>query len=450
MKLPSISGFSAEAFNKYFKNTSWLLLARVGSLCVKMLVTAVLLPNYLGGSLFGTYNYPLTFLAFFIGIATLGTDGLVTRELLNAPDRKDEIMGSAFRIRLIGGLVALPLIYISYWVVSMVSVTSPAASFSQLSFVSVVCLIQSVQIIDSYFQSRAQGRYIMMVQVGANVISAILKALLVYFQASIDYFIAMLVVDICLFQIGYIFFYEKTGNSIFAWKYNPDIAKKLIQRGWPLALSAIFVTLYMKIDMLMIDAILGADKLGVYSTVVQYSESWYFIPVAISTALFPAIMNFRKNDPLRYKKRMQNLYDLMSLISISIALFMTFFSPLLYQILYPNRPEYMEGVPVLQIHIWSGVFAFLATCSSQYLIAEGLTKITLFRTVAGAIVNIVLNLLLIPRMGIIGAAYATLIAYFVAAFAIVLFPSTRGQCQMMFKSIFFIHLFRNMINRLSK
>src|SRR5690606_22955372 len=121
MRLSSLLGFNADAFNKYFKNTSWFLLAKVGSLMIKMVVSVILLPNYLGGSLFGTYNYPLTFLAFFIGIATLGTDGIVTRELLHKPNLKNQILGSAFRIRLMSGFIALPVIYIAYYIVSIVS-----------------------------------------------------------------------------------------------------------------------------------------------------------------------------------------------------------------------------------------------------------------------------------------------------------------------------------------
>lgn len=415
------------------------MLARVGSLFIKMLVTAVLLPNYLGGSLFGTYNYPLVFLAFFVGICTLGTEGLVTRELLRKPHLKDVLLGSAFRLRLIGGIVALPLIYAAYFLVSSISASAPAASFKQLAFVSLICIIQAVQIIDSYFQSRAEGKYIMFVQVGGNIISVLFKALLVYLKAPIDYLIGSLVFDVLIIQVGYITIYRKNGNNIFNWRYNSTVAKRLLKLGWPLALSTIFASLYLKIDQLMIDSMLGAEKLGIYSTVVQYSESWYFIPAAISTALFPAIMNFRMKDPLLYQKRLGNLYELMAFISISIALVMTFLAPTLYAWIYSGRPEFMEAVPVLQIHIWSGVFAFLSTANSQYLIAEGLTKLSLYRTLFGASANVLLNIIFIPKYGVLGAAYVTLLAYFITAFSVLLYPKARQQGFMMLKSLFFLH-----------
>src|SRR5699024_3662620 len=105
----------------------------------------------------------------------------------------------------------------------------------------------------------------------------VIKLVGVFLGASLNFFIFTLVLDVLWLQIGYLYFYRKQGESIFQWRFSPKIAKQLLLAGWPLALSSIFVSLYMKMDQIMIDALLGAEKLGVYSTVVTYSESWYFI-----------------------------------------------------------------------------------------------------------------------------------------------------------------------------
>jgi O-antigen/teichoic acid export membrane protein len=199
----------------------------------------------------------------------------------------------------------------------------------------------------------------------------------------------------------------------------------------------------MKIDLVMIDAFMGSSALGVYSTAVNLSESWYFIPVATVSALFPAIMNARKDDQKRYQTRLQNLYDLMSFLSITIAIVMTFASPFLYRILY--KPEYAYGATVLSIHIWAGVFVFLGSASGQYLIAEGYMKLSLLRTAIGAIINILLNIWWIPIYGIKGAAYASLIAYVCATFFVLFIPKTRQQGIMMIRSIFQMNLIRKII-----
>jgi O-antigen/teichoic acid export membrane protein len=99
------------------------------------------------------------------------------------------------------------------------------------------------------------------------------------------------------------------------------------------------------------------------------------------------------------------------------------------------------------MHVWAGVFVFLGSASGQYLIAEGYFKLSMLRTGVGALVNIVLNIFWIPAYGIIGAAYATLVAYAVATFFILFIPKTRGQGVQMLKSLFLISLFQKAFNR---
>ncbi|HJP62281.1 MAG TPA: polysaccharide biosynthesis C-terminal domain-containing protein, partial [Mucilaginibacter sp.] len=122
-------------------------------------------------------------------------------------------------------------------------------------------------------------------------------------------------------------------------------------------------------------------------------------------------------------------------------------SGLIYHIAYHNHPAFWTGAPVLSVHVWAGIFVFLGSASGQYLIAEGYTRLSMLRTGVGAIVNIVLNIFWIPRYGIMGAAYATLIAYCVATFFIVLIPKTRRQGLMMLRSLFLFSLFQKLIKR---
>src|SRR5690606_4011517 len=107
MKLPTIPGFDQQAFDKYLKNTGWLFIARVGSLGIKILA-GIVLANYLGKEEFGILNYPLVFISFFIAAAALGLDGFITRELLAQPQRKNVLLGTAFRMRLLAGLILVP------------------------------------------------------------------------------------------------------------------------------------------------------------------------------------------------------------------------------------------------------------------------------------------------------------------------------------------------------
>jgi len=222
------------------------------------------------------------------------------------------------------------------------------------------------------------------------------------------------------------------------------LAKKLLAYSWPLIISGIMVALYMKIDAIMLQNMKGVKEAGAYQTVATLSEAWNFVPSVIVTSLFPAILNAKRDDPDRYNKRIQNLYDLMVYLSVPVAVVITFAAPLIYTL---YKPEYAYAAPVLSVHIWSGVFVFLGAANSQYLIAENLNTLTFLRTGFGAIVNIGLNLILIPKMGMMGAAIATLAAYASSAFFVLVIPKVNKQGVMMLKSLFLFSLFQKIIKR---
>jgi O-antigen/teichoic acid export membrane protein len=445
MRIPGIPGFDQEAFSKYLKNTGWLMSARVGSLAIKFLINTFALSSYLGTRQFGILNYPTALMAFFLAIAALGLDGFVTRELLNDPGKKDTLLGTSFWMRLIAGFAIIPLVYIAYTIANHLNPLD--TPFSYVFIVSFTAVIQSANIIDSFFQATVKAKKIMYINVTGNVLSAIIKLCFILLKLPLIWFVYSLVFDAILIAAGYIITYLNSGNHIFKWKFDPSVAAYLIKHSWPLAFAAILVTLYMKIDQVMIPIYLKTSELGIYSTVANLSESWYFIPVAIVTSVFPAIMHARNTDIARYKKRLQNMYDLMVVISMSIAIFMTFASKLIYHLAYARHPEFWSGAPVLAVHVWAGVFVFLGSASGQYLIAEGYTKMSMLRTGVGAVVNIVLNIFWLPKYGILGAAYATLAAYGIATFFIVFIPKTREQGVMMLRSLFLFSLFQKLIKR---
>jgi O-antigen/teichoic acid export membrane protein len=438
MRIPSIPGFDQQALEKYFKNTGMLFIGRIGSLLIKMIVS-IQIANYLGRTQNGILTGGNVYIYFFSAIATLGLDQFIIKELHQFPERRDIILGTSFWLKVMSGLVCIPLIYLAYQVYPARS--TPYYFVFVLSFIGIA---QAFNVIDSYFQSQVQSKYIMQVQVAGNLVSAGVKMLFIYLGLPVVYFVYTYLLDVLLLSVGYYFTYQRKQRSILRWRFNKTLAAKLLSFSWPLIISGIMVALYMKIDQLMLQNMVSVTEAGAYATVVQLSEAWNFVPAVVVSSLFPAILNARRDDRQRYTKRIQNLYDLMVYLSVPAALVVTFAAPLIYKL---YKPEYAYAAPVLSVHIWSGVFVFLGAASGQYLIAESLNKLTFIRTGFGAIVNILLNLLLIPKMGMMGAAVATLIAYASAAFFILAIPKVNRQGVMMLKSLFLISLFQKAFNR---
>ncbi|MGZ3929422.1 MAG: flippase, partial [Mucilaginibacter sp.] len=166
MRRPGIPGFDQQALEKYFKNTGWLMIARVGSLAIRFLINTFALSSYLGTRQYGILNYPTALVAFFLAIAALGLDGFVTRELLNDPDKKDTLLGTSFWMRLIAGFAVIPLVYGAYVVANHLNrLDTP---YSYVFIVSFTAVIQAGNIIDSFFQSKVQAKKIMYINVAGN------------------------------------------------------------------------------------------------------------------------------------------------------------------------------------------------------------------------------------------------------------------------------------------
>ncbi|QXV66668.1 flippase [Mucilaginibacter sp. 21P] len=439
MRIPNIPGFDKAAVEKYFKNTGMAFIGRVGSLIITMLVN-IQIANYLHLELNGILNGAITYVYFFQAITSLGLDQYVVKELHQHPDNRDRILGTAFSLKFIAGLTAIPLIFLAYQIYPAKS--TPYLFVFILSFTGV---IQSANIIDPYFQSEVKSKYIMQVQVISYLISAAIKLTLIYFyHAPVLWFVYAFLFDWIMLSAGYLITYQRDGRTISRWSFKGTLAKKLLKFSWPLIISGVMVSIYMRIDQIMLQNIRNAAEAGAYATVVRFSEAWYFIPSVIVSTLFPAILNAKRDDVNRYRKRLQNLYDLMVYISLPAAVIISFASPVIYKLF---KPEYAYAAPVLAVHIWSGLFVFLGVANGQQLIAEDFAKLSFIRTGFGAIVNIALNLLLIPTMGMMGTAIATLIAYASSTFFIIFIPKVHKQGLMMFKSLFLISLFQKIAKR---
>ncbi len=432
MRLPKIPGFDQHAFEKYFKNTGALFVGRVGSLAIKFVVS-VCVANYLLSSKNGILNGGLAYIYFFSAVATLGLDQFIVKELHQFPKNRDTILGTSFWMKVVAGFGCIPLIWVCYQIYP-----PEGTPYGYIFILSTIGIIQAFNVIDSYFQSEVKSKYIMQVQISGNLVSALIKMILIWTKQPLILFVYAYTFDFLLLSVGYFFTYQRKQRSIFNWRFDGILAKKLLKYSWPLMVSGIMVSLYMRIDAVMLQNMKGTKVAGAYATVAMFSEAWNFIPTVIVTSIFPAILNARRDDPGRYKKRIQNLYDLMVYLSLPFAIIITFASPLIYKLL---KPEYAYAAPVLSVHIWSGVFVFLGAATGQLLIAENRNTLNFIRTGFGAIVNIVLNIILIPKMGMMGAAIATLTAYASSTLFIIFIPAVSWLGTMMLRSMFLLSLF---------
>ena len=185
--------------------------------------------------------------------------------------------------------------------------------------VSVSAIFQSFSVVDYYFRAEVKARYSVYVFSSAVLIVAVIKIMLIIFEAKLIYFAIAFSIEFLLAAFGFLFVYRFSKLKLSGWRFNKKIAVSLLKDSWPLILSGLVVSVYMKVDQVMIKNMLNTEEVGYYAASVKLSEAWYFIPVALTNSLFPAIVNAKKVSKEFYNNRMQKLYDILAWMAIAIA-----------------------------------------------------------------------------------------------------------------------------------
>ncbi|MFM6097503.1 MAG: flippase [Dolichospermum sp.] len=400
---------SSDKLREIIANTGWLFADRILRMGVGLFV-GVWVARYLGVQQFGVFNYATAFVALFSTLSTLGLDSIVVRSIVREPEKRAEILGTAFWLKLFGGVAALLLAVSSIIVVRH----DDQLTISLVAILSSVGIFQAFDTIDLWFQSQVQSKYTVIAKNTAFVITALVKVALISFHAPLIAFAWAALGEVSLGAIGFIISYRVRGYSPWLWPWSLPLAKTLLKESWPLILSGVTIMIYMRIDQIMLGQMVGDKAVGLYSAATRISEVWYFIPTVIASSVSPAIYAAKEVSEALYYQRIKQLIRMLVLISLVISVPMSLMSFKLITILFGNG--YAEAGKILAIHIWASLFVFMGVATSPWFIAEGLTEFSFHRTLIGAVVNVVLNFILIPSCGGIGAAIATVIAYAIAAF----------------------------------
>lgn len=422
-----ISSTNNTSVRKYFFNTSWLFAEKILRILSNLFI-GVWVARFLGPQQYGLYSYVIAFTAIFSGIAQLGLGNIVVRELVSKPSDRDNYIGTAFWLKMLGAVI----------VIIIVSIILPLTIDNSTTKVFIYIIItglffQSFEVIEYHFQSKVLAKIISICKIIQLILSSIIKVYLILSEAKLIFFVFVILFDTISLATSYFISYRFEKIQTFYKNFNSSVARKLLKDSWPLILSSIVITVYMRIDQIMIKEILGEYETGVYSVAIKISESFYFIPMLITTSVFPAIINAKNKNEHIYHLRLQRLFDLMVIIALFVAIIITLCANWLIISLFGQ--EYQEADQILIIHIWASLFVFVGVASEKWFIVENLQLLSFWRGFTGMIVNILLNIILIPSIGLQGAAIATLISQMISTYIFDIFNTkTRKMFLMKTKS----------------
>lgn len=282
-------------------------------------------------------------------------------------------------------------------------------------------IFRAADTIELWFQSQVQSKYTVIAKNTAFLLNSLIKIALILTKAPLLAFAWVTLAEFAMSAIGLLIVYQAKESSLWLWRWSFSAAKTLLKESLPLIFSGFAILIFMKIDQVMLGQMIGNNEVGIYSAAVRISEIWYFIPGAIVSSVAPSIYAAKEKSESLYYQRIGHLLSLMTCISLAIALPMTFLSDKIIMVMFGSG--YIEAGAILAVHIWTSLFVFMGLATSPWFIAEGLNHVSLGKTLFGAILNIILNLLLIPKYAGLGAAIATIISQAAAAFVCNAFDS---------------------------
>lgn len=414
-------GFDIKGLEKYGKNTLWLLVEKVIRFLTGIWI-APLTANYLTPTEYGKLEYAIGFVFLLTPLATLGINQIVIRQLVADEKNANNYLGSAFWLRIIGALMVIVLLNTVAVVVPnsieeflLIALPKDNTEILLVFILSLNLFFNVGDLLTTHFQAQVRSEFVVKVQILVVLISAVLKLIGIWKELSVIFFASILLVESVLTAIGLFVMYKQIGGRCRSWSFEKNISKVLLRDATPLILSGIAVSVYMRIDQIMVKQFLGDAASGYYAAAVRISEMWYFLPMVFSASLFPAIVQLQ-NNPEKYRKRMQQFFDFLLWSAIVIALPITFLSEWILIDMLPYGEAYRPAAPILSVHVWAGVFVATGVAGSRWLLAENQQIFNFLQTSLGAIVNFALNWYWLPKYGLLGAAWATVISYALASF----------------------------------
>lgn len=410
-------------------NAGWLFAERLLRAAVGLPV-AVLLTRHLGPESFGALSYGLAWVSIATTVAGLGLDSLVVRDLVRLDKQRDTVIATVTAIKL-GSCVCTALLALALILLAD-GPEAPTTPIAVILFASM--LFQFIDTADYYFQSLTNSRSVVIPKSIALLTGSAVKLLLVYTDASVTQIAWAHVLESALGTLLLLQAFKKATGSL------PNIlegslayTRSLIADAWPLAVAAMAVVIYMRIDVIMLQQLSTANQVGVYVAAARLSEFWYAIPTVWVASAAPSLIAGHQRDPATLEGALTVVYRRLFLISAAWIAFIQIFATEIVGLLYGQ--QFAASSDVLRLHAWTSVAVSWGVASSQFLLLHNRQAVSLARTAVGLLSNVSLNFLLIPAYGAEGAAMATLISYFAATFSIALHRPSRGHAWVMISSI---------------
>lgn len=414
--------------NRFVSNTMWDIGGKIFQMGLT-LVVGMLTARYLGPSNYGVIGETASYVSFFLVFCQLGFTSTAVKEIMDNEDRQGEILGTTIFFRVVTSILSTIAITCLMYVLKDGDRTIVWVAFLQ----SLSLIFQSFDMIHYWYQSRLETQVSVKIQSLAYLIMAVYKIAILALGKSVEWFAFSTALEAAVVAVFLIVVYghgegQKLTVSVSA-------GKEILKRSYNFILSGLMATIYSEMDKIMLGEMLSETAVGYYTAATKISSMWSFILTAMINSSRPLIIESKYKSEELYVKQNKRLYAAVIWIGIAAGLGITVLGKWIILIMYGT--EYLPSVSSLQISAWYTMFAMLGSARGIWIVCEEKAKYVKYYLGVGAILNVILNYLLIPLYGPGGAAAATLITQiFTAVLAPALFKETRVYTRYVMEAFF--------------
>ncbi len=393
----------SELRKKIAYNATFSSVVKVIDTFLALIITA-LLTRYLGPAGFGDYIIIFTFWYIFMVLADLGLYSITVREISQNDDRESEIISNALTLRMVSTaaiflLGILAVFFFPYKIETKIGVIIASFGFWALF---------SAQVLLGLFQKKLRIDKTALADMLGRAVQLALVMFFIKGNYSLLSIVAAFSVSAFVIFIANIWFVRKFASLVFAMDFK--IWGKMLREGWPLALSAILVMLYFRLNIITLSLMKGEEAVGYFGAAYKVLENVIFFPAMLVGLVMPMMSKAAKENTNKLKDILNKVSRVLIMLLAPLAAITIVLSAEIIQIIAGRNFSGSAGA--LDILIFAAASIFLATLWSNAIIAIGKQKQLVKIYFWGAVVNFSANLILIPRFSYIGAAWSTLATEF--------------------------------------
>lgn len=398
------------------KNTLILIVGNVADMLLNLLIS-VSLARYFGQNGFGKLSFLAIFFFFLGSLDSIWIKPILIREMSKDENKCAAIFGNGLLIKGSISIVAILIFWLTIWLLK------PPTELMLLAFFTSLGLLLT-SIISSYetiFQIKLRMVNFVILNLLSKIVSLILILIIAFYKGDIFLFYSLSFIPSIILLVQVRYYAEKIIKPRF--KIYFKLWGTIFKASWPLGLSALFIFMYHRIDQILLFYFKGPDKVGLYSAATKVAESFTIVALALMTTVLPLMSRYYELSKGDFDKIYQISFKYLLIFILPVACYISIFSSSMAKFFYGK--VFLDSSPALSILIWAEVFVFLGVVNNSILIASGKQRLDPIFTGVSALVNITLNLVLIPKFSFIGAAVASLVSYSVGPILGYFIPSTR-------------------------